>query len=69
MVIGFLSLEFFFPYSRSLKDKRQIVNSFKEKIKKRYNVAVAELDYQDKWQRTQIGFATLNSQHSKEPPL
>ncbi len=62
MVIGFLSLEFFFPYSRSLKDKRQIVNSFKEKIKKRYNVAVAELDYQDKWQRTQIGFAALNSQ-------
>jgi uncharacterized protein len=64
MVIGFLSLEFFFPYSRSLKDKRQIVNSFKEKIKKRHNVAVAELDYQDKWQRTQIGFAALNSQQS-----
>ncbi len=64
MVIGYLSLEFFFPYSRSLKDKRHIVNSFKEKIKKRYNVAVAELDYQDKWQRTQIGFAALNSQQS-----
>ncbi len=64
MVIGYLSLEFFFPYSRSLKDKRQIVQGFKEKIKKRYNVAVAELDYQDKWQRTQIGFAALNSQQS-----
>ena len=64
MVIGYLSLEFFFPYCRSLKDKRQIVKSFKERIKKKYNVVVAELDYQDKWQRTQIGIVTLNSQQT-----
>ncbi len=64
MVIGYLSLEFFFPYCRSLKDKRQIVNSFKERIKRKYNVAVAELDFQDKWQRTHIGVVTLNSQQT-----
>jgi uncharacterized protein YlxP (DUF503 family) len=64
MVIGYLSLEFFFPYCRSLKDKRQIVNSFKERIKRKYNVSIAELDYQDKWQRTRIGIVTLNSQQA-----
>ncbi len=64
MIIGFLSLEIHFPYARSLKEKRKILNSLKNKIKQKYNVAIAELDYQNKWQRTQIGIVTLNSQKS-----
>ena len=62
MIIGFLSIEAFLPYSRSLKEKRQVLSSFKDRIKKRYNVALAEIDFQDKWQRTKIGMITLNSQ-------
>jgi len=62
MVIGFLSLEIHFPYTHSLKEKRKILNSFKDRIKQKYNVALAELDYQNKWQRTKIGIVTLNSQ-------
>jgi len=61
MVIGFLSLEIYFPYSHSLKEKRKILKSFKDRVKNKFNVAFAELDYQDKWQRTRIGVATLNS--------
>lgn len=62
MVIGLLTLEIFLPYSHSLKEKRKVLNAFKDRFKKRYNVAVAELDFQDKWQRAKLGFITLNSQ-------
>ena len=65
MIIGLLSLEIYFPYSHSLKEKRKILTSFKDRIKKRYNIAIAELDYQNKWQRTRIGIVSLNS--SKKP--
>jgi len=64
MVIGFLFLEIYFPYSHSLKEKRKIVKSFKDRIKNKFNVAFAELDYHDKWQRTRIGMVTLNT-HKK----
>jgi uncharacterized protein YlxP (DUF503 family) len=64
MIVGVLTLDIFFPYARSLKDKRRILHGFKERLKARHNVAVAELDYQDKWQRTRLGIVTLNSQAS-----
>jgi uncharacterized protein YlxP (DUF503 family) len=64
MIVGVLTLEFFFPYARSLKDKRRILHGFKERLRSRHNVAVAELDYQDKWQRARLGVVTLNSQAS-----
>ncbi|MGB8951319.1 MAG: DUF503 domain-containing protein [Candidatus Aminicenantales bacterium] len=62
MIIGLLSLEIHFPYSRSLKDKRKDLNSLKDRIRQRYNAALAELDFQNTWQRTKIGIVTLNSQ-------
>jgi uncharacterized protein YlxP (DUF503 family) len=61
MVIGFLSLDIHFPHSRSLKDKRKELAGIKDRIRQRHNVAVAELDFQDTWQRTRIGIVTLNS--------
>jgi uncharacterized protein YlxP (DUF503 family) len=62
MIVGLLSLEIHFPYSQSLKDKRKELNSLKDRIRQKYNIALAELDYQDTWQRTKIGIVTLNSQ-------
>jgi uncharacterized protein YlxP (DUF503 family) len=64
MVIGLLSIEIFLPYAQSLKDKRRVMNAFKDRIKGRFNISVAELDYQDKWQRARYGIVTLNSQKS-----
>jgi hypothetical protein len=61
MVVGVLTLELFFPYSRSLKDKRRILHGFKDRLR-RHNVALAEVDFQDLWQRTRLGIVTLNSQ-------
>jgi len=62
MIIGFLSLDIFFPYCRSLKEKRKRLLSFRDRLKKKYNVAFAELEYHDKWQRTKIGIVTLNNE-------
>jgi uncharacterized protein YlxP (DUF503 family) len=64
VIVGVLTIDLFFPYARSLKDKRRILQGFKERLKGRHNVAVAELDYQDKWQRARLGIVTLNSQAS-----
>lgn len=61
MVIGFLSLEIYLPYSHSLKEKRKTIVSLRDRIKKKYNVAFAELEYHDKWQRSKIGIVTLNN--------
>ncbi len=63
MIVGVLTLELFFPYSRSLKDKRRILHGFKDRLR-RHNVALAEIDFQDLWQRTRLGIVTLNSQPS-----
>jgi uncharacterized protein YlxP (DUF503 family) len=62
MVIGFLELDIHFPHARSLKDKRKELAGLKDRIRKKYNVALAELDHQDVWQRTRLGIVTLNSQ-------
>jgi uncharacterized protein YlxP (DUF503 family) len=60
MIVGVLTLELFFPYARSLKDKRRILHGFKDRLR-RHNVALAEVDFQDLWQRSRLGIVTLNS--------
>lgn len=62
MVIGFLLLDIHLPLSHSLKEKRKRLNRVKDRLKNRYNVALAELEYQDKWQRSKIGIVTINTQ-------
>lgn len=60
MIVGVLTLELFFPYARSLKDKRRILHGFKDRLH-RHNVALAEVDFQDLWQRSRLGIVTLSS--------
>jgi uncharacterized protein len=61
MAVGLLILEIHIPDSRSLKDKRQVLRSLKDRLRARFNVAVAELDYQDSWQRSQVGIVSLSN--------
>ena len=62
MIVGLLTLEIYIPYSHSLKEKRKALNSLKDRLKKKFNIALAELDYQSKWQRALIGMVTINNQ-------
>lgn len=59
MVVGLLRVELHVPMALSLKDKRSVVKSLKDQIRGRFNVAIAELDANEKWQRASLGVATL----------
>src|SRR5690242_12591437 len=61
MPVGLLTLEIYIPDSHSLKDKRQVLRSLKERLRARFNVAVAELDHNDTWQRAQVGVVSLSN--------
>jgi uncharacterized protein YlxP (DUF503 family) len=64
MAVGLLTLELHIADAQSLKDKRQIIRSLKDRLRGKFNVAVAELDFQDSWQRSVIGVVTLgNEEH------
>jgi uncharacterized protein len=61
MPIGLLTLEIHISDARSLKDKRQVVRSLKDRLCAHYNVAVAELEHQDLWQRARIGVVSISA--------
>ena len=60
MVIGHLSLELHIPGARSLKEKRMVLRGVKERIKK-FNVAVAEVEHHDLWQRSGLSVVTVSN--------
>jgi uncharacterized protein YlxP (DUF503 family) len=58
--VGVLILELRLDESHSLKDKRHYVKSLKDRLRAKFNVSVAEIDYQDLWQRGLIAVATVS---------
>ena len=52
-------VELHIPASHSLKDKRAAIKPILEGARRRFQVAAAEVDYQDKWQRAALGFASV----------
>ena len=59
MFIGVGRYDLFIPASGSLKDKRQVLRSVTQTIQKRFNVAIAEVEFQDKWQRAALGVSCV----------
>ncbi len=57
-------LELLLPEGSSLKDKRRLVRSLVERSRRRFNVAVAEVDALDAWRRAVLGLACVSNQHS-----
>jgi uncharacterized protein len=60
MYIGVARFDLFIPSSSSLKDKRQVVRSVSAAVRNKFNVAVAEVDHQDLWQRTALGVSCVS---------
>jgi uncharacterized protein YlxP (DUF503 family) len=56
-----LSIDLHIPEARSLKAKRAVVKPIVEGLRRRFRVAVAEVDHQDQWQRAGIGVAAVAS--------
>jgi uncharacterized protein len=61
--IGVLTLELRLENSHSLKEKRHVVESLKARLRNKFNVAVAEIDHQDLWQRAAVAAVTVSSDH------
>jgi len=61
MVIGLLQLDFHIPESHSLKGKRQVLKSLKDRIRQKFNVSVSEADHQDKWQLATLAVACVGT--------
>lgn len=61
MVVGVLELDLGFPGHRSLKTKRQVLRSLKDRIAHKFNVSVAEVDGQNLWQRGSLGVACVST--------
>jgi uncharacterized protein YlxP (DUF503 family) len=59
MNVGILQLEIEIPGSSSLKEKRGVVKSLKERLRNRFNVSAAEVDWQDVWNRAMLGVACV----------
>lgn len=60
MPIAFLTLELQIEGAQSLKDRRQVVRSLKDRLRAGFNVAVAELDSTGLWNRATIGVASVS---------
>ena len=62
--VGVLTLELHIEGAHSLKDKRHTVKSLKDRLRSKFNVAVAEIDYQDLWQRSLVSAVTVSGDHA-----
>jgi len=60
MPVAHLTLELRMEGAHSLKDKRQVVRSLKDRLRARFNVAVAELEATDLWQRATLGVVSIS---------
>jgi len=61
MPLAVLTLELRIEGAHSLKDKRQVLRSLKDKLRSSFNVSVAELEQTDLWQRATIGVVGISS--------
>lgn len=61
MLVGICSIQIFIHETNSLKEKRQIIKSVIQRVKSRFNVSIAEVGEQDKWQAAEIGFCCVSN--------
>ena len=61
MIVGLLRVELRIGDSQSLKEKRQVLKSLKDRLRRAFNVSIAETDHQDTWQRAALGVACVGT--------
>ncbi len=59
--VGVLIMQLRLEHAHSLKDKRQVVRSLKDRLRQKFNVSVAEIDCQELWQRAVIAAVTISN--------
>jgi uncharacterized protein len=68
MVVGVCQITLHLPASHSLKDKRQVIKSVMARVRQQFEVAIAEVDEQDRWQTAVLGvsYVSNSSRHADE---
>jgi len=61
VIVGLITWELHLGACQSLKEKRQIVKSVKDRLHQRFNVSVAETDHHDLWQRAELSAAVVST--------
>jgi len=64
MVIGVCTIELHLPGNGSLKGKRSVLKSMVSRLRREFNVAVAEVDLHDAWQSAVLGVVCVSNQQS-----
>ena len=62
MLVGVLTIDIFLIEGGSLKAKRKVLNSLKGHLRQVFNISIAEVDYQGKWQRARLGISTISTE-------
>lgn len=63
MVIAVLKVDLYLHGAASLKDKRTIIRGIKDRLNNKFNISLAEIDFQDKWQRAQLGIVQVGNDY------
>lgn len=61
MIIGLLKIDLHIQNSGSLKEKRMVTKSLKDRLRRQFNITVTETDNHDKWQAASLGIATIST--------
>lgn len=61
MTVGIARLTLFIPGSHSLKEKRMVLRRVKDRTRQKFNVAIAEVEDNDVWQRGVLGLALVGN--------
>ncbi len=64
MIVGLCTVELFISESQSLKDKRKVLHSLKDRLHGKFNLSIAEVDGQDLWQKAVLGMACIANEGS-----
>jgi uncharacterized protein len=60
MPIAYLTIELRIEGAHSLKDKRQVLRSLKDRLRNSFNISIAETDVTDLWQRATLGVVSIS---------
>lgn len=64
MVVGVLTWQLHLPHSQSLKDKRQVLRSLKDRLRHHFNVSAAETGHHELWQRAELTVAVVSTERA-----
>jgi uncharacterized protein len=64
MPIAYCTFELYLPYSHSLKEKRMVLRKAQDRLRARSNFSIAEIEYQDLWQRAKVAAVTVASDNT-----